>query len=44
MEEDTQTHLLLGRPFLNTARAIIDVRKGIISFKMCEEKINFNVN
>jgi hypothetical protein len=44
MEEDTQTPLLLGRPFLNTARAIIDVHEGSISFKISEEKITFNVN
>jgi hypothetical protein len=44
MEENTQTPLLLGRPFFNTARAVIDVHKGMIFFKIGEEKINFYVN
>jgi hypothetical protein len=44
MEEDTQTPLLLGIPFLNTAKAVIDVHEGMISFKIGEEKITFHVN
>jgi hypothetical protein len=44
MEEYTQTSLLLGRPFLNMAKAVIDVHKGMISFKIGEEKITFHVN
>jgi hypothetical protein len=44
MEDNTQTPLLLGRPFLNTARAVIDVHKEMISFKISEEKITFHVN
>ena len=28
MEEDTQVSLLLGRPFLTTGAALIDVKKG----------------
>jgi hypothetical protein len=44
MEENTQTPLLLGRSFLNTARAVINVHEGRIFFKICEEKITFNVN
>jgi gag-polyprotein putative aspartyl protease len=44
MEEDAQTPLLLGRHFLNTAKAVIDVHEGMISFKIGEEKIIFRVN
>jgi hypothetical protein len=43
MEEDTQTPLLLGRPFLNTARAIF-FHNEMIFFKISEEKITFHVN
>ena len=44
MEEDANTPLLLGRPFLNTARAVIEVHEGTISFTIGEEKITFHVN
>jgi hypothetical protein len=44
MEEDTQTPLLLGRPFLNTAKAILDAHEGMIFFKIGKEKITFHVN
>jgi hypothetical protein len=41
MENDTQTPLLLGRPFLNTVRAVIDVHEGRISFKIGEKRSFF---
>jgi hypothetical protein len=44
MEEDAQTSLLLGRPFLNTAKTVIDIHEGMISFKIGDEKITFHVN
>ena len=43
MEEDTQTPLLLGRPFLNTAKAVIEVHKGKISFQIADETITFRI-
>jgi hypothetical protein len=39
-----QTPLLLGRPFLNTAKAVINVYEGRISFKFGGEKVTFLVN
>jgi hypothetical protein len=44
MEEDTHSPLLLGRPFLNTAKAIIDVNGGMITFQIGVENITFHVN
>jgi hypothetical protein len=44
MEEDAQTPLLLGRPFLNMAKAIIDVHEGMIFFKIGDDKITFQVD
>ncbi|XP_057443925.1 uncharacterized protein LOC130736091 [Lotus japonicus] len=43
MEEDTRIPLILGRPFLATGNAKINVRKGILSLKVGEEKVRFNV-
>ena len=44
MEEDTQVPLLLGRPFLATRAALIDVKKGELTLKVGEEAIHFNLN
>ena len=44
MEEDTQVPLLLGRPFLSTGAALIDVKKGEVTLKVGEEEIHFNFN
>lgn len=44
MEEDSQIPLLLGRPFLRTAGAIIDVKKGIISINVGGEKVEYEMN
>ena len=44
MEEDSHTPLLFGRSFLNTAKAIIDVHGGKISFTIGGDKVIFNVN
>jgi Aspartyl protease len=44
MEEDAQTLLFLGRNFLNTTKTVIDVYERIISFKIGDEKITFQVN
>ena len=44
MEEDTQVHLLLGRPFLTTGAALIDVQKGELTLRVGEEAVHFNLN
>ena len=44
MEEDTQVSLLLGRPFLATGAALIDVKKGELPLRVGEEAVHFNLN
>ena len=44
MEEDTQVPLLLGRPFLTTGAALIDVQKGEPTLKVGDEAVEFNIN
>ncbi|XP_039687866.1 uncharacterized protein [Medicago truncatula] len=41
ISEDSLTPILLGRPFLATAGAIIDVKKGKLTFEVGDEKIEF---
>ncbi|GKE30702.1 putative reverse transcriptase domain-containing protein [Tanacetum coccineum] len=41
LPEDTKVPLILGRPFLSTARAMIDVYKRNITLRVGEEKIVF---
>lgn len=43
MEEDKNVPLILGRPFLATSRALIDVQKGQLNLRLGEEQITFNV-
>ncbi|XP_057734350.1 uncharacterized protein LOC130949720 [Arachis stenosperma] len=43
MEEQANTSIILGRPFLTTAGAIIDVQKGELVLRLHEEKMVFNV-
>ena len=43
MEEDTQTPLLLERPFLSTGVALIDVQKGELTLKVGNEAVHFNL-
>ena len=43
MEEDSQVPLLLGRPFLATGAALIDMQKGILTLKVGEEAADFNL-
>ncbi|GJY53533.1 reverse transcriptase domain-containing protein [Tanacetum coccineum] len=42
MKEDHKIHIILGRPFLATAHAKIDVFNKKISFKVGDETITFN--
>ena len=44
MEEDTQVPLLLGRPFLATRAALIDVQKGELTLRVGNEAVHFNIN
>ncbi|KAL2901193.1 DNA damage-inducible protein 1 [Bienertia sinuspersici] len=43
MEEDAQVPIILGRPFLATAGAIIDMKNGKITFEVGNEKIEYNL-
>ena len=44
MEEDTQVPLLLGRPFLATGAALIDVQKGELTLRVGNEVVHFHLN
>ena len=44
MEEDTQIPLLLGRPFLATGAALIDVQKCELTLRVGNEAVHFNIN
>ncbi|XP_056688344.1 uncharacterized protein [Spinacia oleracea] len=44
MEEDPNVPIILGRPFLANAGAIIDVRGGRLSLSVGDEKIEFQLN
>ena len=44
MEENTQFPLLLGRPFLATEAALIDVKKGELTLREREEAVHFKLN
>ncbi|XP_073067167.1 uncharacterized protein [Primulina eburnea] len=43
MEEDHDDPLILGRPFLATGRALIDVHKGEITLRFGGEAVIFNI-
>ncbi|XP_021743111.1 uncharacterized protein LOC110709208 [Chenopodium quinoa] len=42
MEEDTRVPLILGRPFLNTAGVVIDMKEGRLTLNVGDEKISFS--
>ena len=44
MEEDNQVPLLLGRPFLGTGAALIDVKKGELTLRVGNEAVHFNLD
>ena len=44
MEEDKHVPILLGRPFLATGVALIDVKKGEITLRVRKEEVKFNFN
>ena len=43
MEEDSQVPLFLGRPFLATGAALIDMQKGILTPRVGEETADFKL-
>ena len=43
MEEDKEIPIILGRPFLATGRAMIDVQRGELNLRVQEEEVKFNV-
>ncbi|CAL9018499.1 unnamed protein product [Prunus brigantina] len=43
MEEDSDTQLILGRPFLITSRTLIDVEEGLLTLRVGNEKATFKV-
>ena len=44
IEEDKQVPLLLGRPFLATRAALIDVKKGELTLRVGNKAVHFNLN
>ncbi|CAL0301721.1 unnamed protein product [Lupinus luteus] len=43
IEEDKEVPLILGRPFMKTARVIIDVDDGKLKVRVGDQEVNFNV-
>ncbi|XP_021762511.1 uncharacterized protein LOC110727253 [Chenopodium quinoa] len=43
MEEDAHVPIILGRPFLATAGAIIDMKNGKITFEVGDEKMGYSL-
>ena len=43
MEEDSRIPIILGRPFLATAGAMIDVKNGKLSLQVGDEKVEFSL-
>ena len=44
MEEDTQVPILIGRPFLVTGAALIDVQKGELTLRVGDDQaVHFNL-
>lgn len=42
-ENEEETLMILGRLFLATSRALIDVLKGIVTMRVEDEEITFDV-
>ncbi|XP_021723968.1 uncharacterized protein LOC110691358 [Chenopodium quinoa] len=43
MEEDVNVPIILGRPFLATVGAVIDMKKGKITFEVGDEKLEYSL-
>ncbi|XP_074282885.1 uncharacterized protein LOC141607436 [Silene latifolia] len=44
MAEDSRVPIILGRPFLHTAGAVIDVRHGSLTFNIVDDTITFSLD
>ena len=44
IEENKEIPLLLGRPFLATSVALIDIKKGELTLRVGTKKVHFNLN
>ncbi|XP_022032655.1 uncharacterized protein LOC110933756 [Helianthus annuus] len=43
MEEDTEVPLILGRPFLTTAHAMVDMSDGKLTLRVGDKEMKFGV-
>ena len=43
MQEDKEIPIILGRPFLATGRAMIDVQKGELKLRVHDDEVRFSV-
>ena len=43
MEEDKEIPIILGRPFLATGRAMVDVQWGELKLRVRDNEVKFNV-
>ena len=43
MKEDKEVSIILGRPFLATGQALIDVQKGEFILRVQDEEVTFNM-
>ena len=43
IEEDKDVPIILGRPFLSTDQALIDVQKGELRLRVQDNKVTFNL-
>ncbi|XP_071728103.1 uncharacterized protein [Rutidosis leptorrhynchoides] len=44
IDKDTDIPLIIGRPFLNTARAIIDVNDGSLKLRVGLDEVTFSID
>ncbi|XP_024022388.1 uncharacterized protein LOC112091888 [Morus notabilis] len=44
MEEDQEIPIILGRPFLATGKALIDVHDGNLTIRVNDEEVKFNIS
>ncbi|HYP43259.1 MAG TPA: reverse transcriptase family protein [Candidatus Nitrosocosmicus sp.] len=44
MEEDKEIPIILGRPFLATGKAMIDVQKGELTMRVNDQTVTFNIS
>ena len=42
-EVDFEVSIILGSPFLATAKALVDIEKGQMKFRLNNEEVTFNI-